>query len=77
MPYQGKNHDGRRTYEERRSGKYGGKKATTTEREKYVAPTAIFARPAFFIVPLAVVVLALVRHGSYLEPATIYLFSLY
>ena len=40
MPYQGKNHDGRRTYEERRSGKYGGKKATTTERKKYVAPTA-------------------------------------
>ena len=40
MPYQGKNHDGQRTYEERRSGKYGGKKATTTERKKYVASTA-------------------------------------
>ena len=40
MPYQGKNHDGRRSYEDHKSGKYGGKKATATERKKYVAPTA-------------------------------------
>ena len=40
MLYHGKNHCGRRSYEERRSGKYGGKKATATERKKYVAPTA-------------------------------------
>ena len=39
-PYQGKRHDSRRSYEDRKSGKYGSKKATATEREKYVAPTA-------------------------------------
>ena len=39
MVYLGRNHDGRRSYEGN-SGKYGGKKATTTERKKYVAPTA-------------------------------------
>ena len=39
-PYQGKRHDGRPSYGDRKSGKYGGKKATATERKKYVAPTA-------------------------------------
>ena len=39
-PYQGKHHDGRPSYDGRKLGRYGGKKATTTERKKYVAPTA-------------------------------------
>ena len=39
-PYQGKHHDGRPSYDGRKSGRYGGKKATATERKKYVAPTA-------------------------------------
>ena len=39
-PCQGKRHDGRPSYDDRKSGKYGGKKATATERKKYVAPTA-------------------------------------
>ena len=38
MVYQGRNHDGR--FGGGKSGKYGGKKAATTERKKYVAPTA-------------------------------------
>ena len=38
MVYQGRNHDGR--FGGRKSGKYGGKKTATTERKKYVAPTA-------------------------------------
>ena len=39
MVYRGKSHDGR--YGGEKSGKYGGKKVTTsTERKKYVAPTA-------------------------------------
>ena len=39
-PYQGKHHNGRPSYDGRKSGKYGGKKATATERGKYVTPTA-------------------------------------
>ena len=37
---QGKHHDGRPRYDGRKLGKYGGKKATATERKKYAAPTA-------------------------------------
>ena len=37
MVYLGRNHDGR--YGGGKPGKYGGKKAATTERKKYVAPT--------------------------------------
>ena len=38
--YQGKHHDGRSIYDGRKSVRNGGKKATATERKKYVAPTA-------------------------------------
>ena len=38
MVYLGRNHYGRDG--DGKTGKYGGKKAATTERKKYVAPTA-------------------------------------
>ena len=39
-PYQGKHHGGRPSYDGRKSGRNGGRKATATTRKEYVAPTA-------------------------------------